>query len=60
MLPPGQHVQAAERLADPRTGLIAEDGTEKETLPRTRPTRGAAASIAGRTSELLCSGASGW
>ncbi len=28
--------------------------------PETRPTRGAAASIAGRTSELECSGASGW
>src|ERR1700728_4234658 len=32
MPPARQHVQAAERLTDPRAGLVAKDGTEKEAL----------------------------
>ena len=32
MPPPGEHVQAAERLPDPRAGLVSEDGAEQEAL----------------------------
>jgi hypothetical protein len=32
MPPPGEHVQAAERLPDPRAGLVPQDGAEQEAL----------------------------
>ena len=34
MPPPGQHVQAAERLTDPRAGLVPQDGAEQEARAR--------------------------
>src|ERR1700751_1247570 len=48
--------------ASPARGPVSypKMAPSRKRSPETRPTCGAAASIAGRTSQLLCSGASGW